>query len=254
MKTAKLVAYSPYGAFELKRCYQKNMFLGTIISCLTALVVIVAFTLAAYIAGLNSAAQDGSGSDKGTRIILYPDDYKPPLRPGGGRPPKDIGIKNDFVLDGALPNPVDDYEVLEVKVLASKNDRIGNKPGNYDTEFGLGTGKGIDTIDLFGHFADPKPTDFVPRTENPVLLDAPVPAYPEIARKARIEAAVWIMVLVDTEGNVKDALISKSSDLDLGFDEAALAAAWGRKYRPAMQNDQPVAVWIHYKVKFEIEN
>ena len=60
MKAAKLIAYSPYGAFELKRCYQKNMFLGTLISGLTALAVIAAFTLAAYVAGLNAVAQDDS--------------------------------------------------------------------------------------------------------------------------------------------------------------------------------------------------
>ncbi len=252
MKVAKSIAYSPYGAFELKRCYQKNMILGTLISCLMALFIIAAFTLAAYIAGLNAIAQDGSTTDRGPRVILNPG---PPPPTGRDRPPKDFGIKNDFVLKGVLPNPVEDYEVFEVRVLASKDDKLiigGDEPRKG---FGYGTGEGIDTTGLFSGIIDyPNPSDFIPRDENPILLDAPVPDYPEMARMAGIEAMVWIMVLVDTEGNVKDALISKSSDRELGFDEAALAAAWKRKYRPAMQNDQPVTVWISYKVKFEIGN
>jgi protein TonB len=254
MKAAKLIAYSPYGAFELKRRYQKNMFLGTLISGLTALAVIAAFTLAAYVAGLNAVPLEGSGAAGKTEVILTENKLpsSPPI--GGINNPLNIEIEAGFILEGVLPNPVEDYNMIEVRVLASKDDRliIGRDEPRKGT--GYGTGEGIDTTGLFGYFIDPKPTDFIPRDENPVLLDAPVPDYPEIARKAGIEAVVWIMVLVDTEGNVRDALISKSSDRDLGFDEAALAAAWERKYRPAMQNDLPVAVWIHYKVKFEIGN
>ena len=51
-----------------------------------------------------------------------------------------------------------------------------------------------------------------------------------------------------------DAIIVKESGVNAGFEEAALDAAWDRKYRPAMQNNQPVAVWVAYQVRFTLKN
>jgi protein TonB len=100
----------------------------------------------------------------------------------------------------------------------------------------------------------PQPDEFVAFDEEPQLLVAPEPVYPEMAKKAGVTGIVWIKVLVDTDGNVRDAIIVKESGVNAGFEEAALDAAWDRKYRPAMQNNQPVAVWVAYKVRFTLKN
>jgi TonB family protein len=52
---------------------------------------------------------------------------------------------------------------------------------------------------------------------------------------------------------VRDALIAKSSGSNVGFDEAAIKAALQRRYRPALQNGRPVAVWVTYKIVFRLE-
>jgi protein TonB len=251
MNSAKLIAYSPYGAFELKRCYQKNMLLGTLISSLMALVVIGAFTLAAYLSGLNKTAIEGVNEKEVPGVKVK--EIKTRLIRNRSIPPDLRGKLPELDLSVGSINLIDDDEAFEIQALATNFQKAIVAEQEFNNGLQLGLGGGIDTAELFPDL-DPAPDEFIPRDENPVLLEAPAPEYPEMARKAGIEAVVWITVLVDTEGNVKDALVSKSSGRDLGFDEAALAAAWDRRYRPAMQNDKPVAVWVHYRVRFEIKN
>ena len=37
------------------------------------------------------------------------------------------------------------------------------------------------------------------------------------------------------------------------FDDAAIEAAYKCKYKPAIQNGRPVAVWVSYQVEFVLE-
>lgn len=76
------------------------------------------------------------------------------------------------------------------------------------------------------------------------------PEYPRLARTANMEAIVWVKALIDNEGKVRDAMILKSSGSKAGFDESAIQAAYKCRYKPAIQDGRPVAVWISYKVKF----
>jgi len=90
--------------------------------------------------------------------------------------------------------------------------------------------------------------------EKPILIDAPEPVYPEGALKEGIGGDVWIKLLVDKDGSVRDVFVARESGKDVGFEEAAIRAAWQRKYRPAIKDGQPVAVWVAYKVIFGDEN
>lgn len=252
MKSVKAIAYSPYGAFELKRCYQRNMLLGTLISSSLAGAIIAAFMLAAYISGLNSMLGEEVGHKEVIKVSV--NERPPPSIQRIMRRPNLSTIRPDFRLIGSIPNPVEVDEDFEIAVIPSRLERLELAASQYGEGPGGDPNGYIDTTGLFGPFADPEPDEFTSRDEEPVLLYAPVPEYPEIAQKAGIEAQVWIMVLIDTEGNVKKAFISKPSDMQLGFDEAALTAAWGRKYRPAMQNNRPVPVWVSYKVSFKIRD
>ena len=73
-----------------------------------------------------------------------------------------------------------------------------------------------------------------------------------MALKAQIEGTVWVKVLVDKTGNVRDAVVVKPSGANAGFEEAALEAAKKGKWKPAIQNKQPVAVWVSYEIKFQL--
>ncbi len=49
-----------------------------------------------------------------------------------------------------------------------------------------------------------------------------------------------------------DAIVAKESGANAGFEEAALEAARRSTWTPALQNNQPVRVWISYEVKFRL--
>ncbi|HFE53578.1 MAG TPA: energy transducer TonB, partial [Bacteroidetes bacterium] len=75
--------------------------------------------------------------------------------------------------------------------------------------------------------------------------------YPEIARRDSIEGRVIVHVLVDENGNAVDAKILKSLRKDL--DEAAVEAVKSVKWRPALQRNIPVKVWVAVPVIFRLK-
>jgi len=76
------------------------------------------------------------------------------------------------------------------------------------------------------------------------------PEYPELARKAGIEGRVYIKILVDKEGKVRDAILLRG--VGAGLDEAALEAVRQWVYTPAIQNNRPVAVWVAQPIDFSL--
>jgi protein TonB len=96
----------------------------------------------------------------------------------------------------------------------------------------------------------PSPDEFVAVEEQPVLIEKQPPVYPELAQMAKIEGTVLVRVLVGKDGKVKDAIISKGVNGIL--DQAALDAAKGYVFKPAMQNKKPVAVWVAIPFKFQL--
>jgi protein TonB len=99
----------------------------------------------------------------------------------------------------------------------------------------------------------PEKAVFVPREKEPILVKKTQPVYPELARLAGVEGVVLVSALIDKKGKVQNALIEKASGTNVGFEEAALEAAYKNIYSPAINNNQPVAVWITYKVEFTLK-
>jgi protein TonB len=97
----------------------------------------------------------------------------------------------------------------------------------------------------------PSPDDFVPVEEQPVLVEMKPPDYPSLAREAGIEGQVIVRVLVGKDGKVKDAIIGKSVNPVL--DEASLAAARRYVFKPAIQNKNPVAVWVAIPFRYSLQ-
>ncbi|RKY82621.1 energy transducer TonB [candidate division KSB1 bacterium] len=76
--------------------------------------------------------------------------------------------------------------------------------------------------------------------------------YPEIAKKAGIEGRVVIQALVDENGVVKRTKVAQSLGPN-GCDEAAINAIMAVKWKPAMQRDMPVKVWVSVPVIFKLK-
>jgi protein TonB len=150
----------------------------------------------------------------------------------------------------AIPEPAPDEDVVEEYVVMAPEDYFNLSPSATIDPGALGgftVASSIDS-DVF-----PPPGVFVPYDDQPVVISLPTPKYPEMARKAEIEGTVYVEVLIDTRGKVRDARVIKGSGANAGFEEAALEAAWKGEWRPAMQNKQPVAVRVSYPVVFKLK-
>lgn len=73
--------------------------------------------------------------------------------------------------------------------------------------------------------------------------------YPELAKKAGIEGTVRVNAHIDVEGNVLSTQILEGVT---GCDQAAMEAVKKTKWKPAMQREKPVAVWVAIPVKFQL--
>lgn len=76
--------------------------------------------------------------------------------------------------------------------------------------------------------------------------------YPEIARKAGIEGRVIVQVQISVKGGVVNAKVIKSLGHS-GCDQAAIKAIKSVKWKPALQRDKPVKVWVAIPVIFKLK-
>ncbi len=98
---------------------------------------------------------------------------------------------------------------------------------------------------------------FVPRTLEPRLLNpgevvqAMARSYPPLLREAGIGGTVRIHFLVGVDGTVRDTRLQEGSG-HAALDRAALEVAGVYRFAPAMNRDDPVAVWISLPVTFQV--
>jgi TonB family protein len=193
--------------------------------------------------------------------------------------PRSVPLSNGH----RLPNPVREIAVIQPppSVVPGRVKPMGGSPARVrvgritpvpapalELEFtpgaaGSGTGPaaeasgGLDALPLDAEIVAPKvsvwpsPDDIVVVEKEPQLISMQTPAYPEIAREAGMEGTVLVRVLVDTQGTVRERMLLESIR---GLDEAALAAAATAVFRPALQQERPVAVWVVLPIEFRLHD
>jgi protein TonB len=75
--------------------------------------------------------------------------------------------------------------------------------------------------------------------------------YPEIAKRAGVEGKVYILAFVDENGNVTKAQVLKG--IGAGCDEAAMDAVLKTKFKPGKQRGTPVHVQVSIPVVFKLQ-
>ena len=75
--------------------------------------------------------------------------------------------------------------------------------------------------------------------------------YPDIAREAGIEGTVIVQCFIDDKGVVQTCVVMKGMP-GTGLDEAAMDAIIKTKFKPAVQRDKPVGVWIAIPITFKL--
>jgi TonB family protein len=97
----------------------------------------------------------------------------------------------------------------------------------------------------------PEMDEFVPVEVIAEMIHYETPRYPREAEQANATGTVWVKSLVGRDGSVLDATVYRSSG-NRYLDEAAVAAAPGCRFKPAIQGGKPVAMWVTYKVEFKL--
>ncbi|MDZ4724289.1 MAG: TonB family protein [candidate division Zixibacteria bacterium] len=229
--------YSPYGAYELKAKYQKNFLFGTVVTIGFVLGIIVVSWIYSAIIG------DGDLPPAPT-VIRTVADLGPP--PTIVKRPPDVQVTPQVNKPKVgIPTPVADDEVLEEDVvLATKDDLADISAPDMGAD-------GDVVVDIADDDYIPGVDEFVPVEIQAEMIHEVKPEYPRLARQAAIEGDVWIAVLVGKDGSVLDSKVYKSSGT-ASLDDAAMAVSKQHKFKPAIQNKNPVPVWVKFKVKFTL--
>lgn len=146
----------------------------------------------------------------------------------------------------AMPVPVPDEEAVE-ETIATVDEIATASAANTNLGFGFGEGDSL-VIDA-GDVGLPSPDEYVAFEQAPDLVSMDDPLYPDIAREAGVEGTVLVRVLVGDDGFVKDMFVIQSIPM---LDEAAAEAAWTAVFKPALQKDRPVAVWMVIPINFNL--
>jgi periplasmic protein TonB len=144
----------------------------------------------------------------------------------------------------AKPKPVADELAVEETIATSEEMSAMGQTTNES--FGEGDSLVVDTGGGL-----PGPEDYVAYEKEPELVSPPQPVYPDIAREAGVEGTVLVRVLVGEDGFVKEQMIVQSVPM---LDEAAAQAAADAVFKPALQKDKPVAVWMVIPIEFQLRN
>jgi len=226
-----------YGAFELKRSYQKNFSKALALAAAIHLFIIGGFFLYGYITG---------ASTRDVLVIKSLADLGPPPTITEIQKPQ-IPITQPIVTPPAVgtPKPIPDEQAQEEVTFATQEELKDINPAST----------GTDSVQIIIPETDylPGEYDYVQVQEQPSRLNEPKLEYPQLAKQAGVEGTVIISALIDKEGKVKEAKVAKPSGATVGFEELALKQAYEISYKPAIQNNKPVAVWIRYPVQFRLK-
>ena len=85
--------------------------------------------------------------------------------------------------------------------------------------------------------------------DKPIITKNVRPVYPELARKAGLSGRVFVRFMVGRDGRVHEVQILKGEEI---FRQAAIDAVSQFVFKPAMQNDKPVSVWMSQAIKFDL--
>jgi periplasmic protein TonB len=97
---------------------------------------------------------------------------------------------------------------------------------------------------------EPDLDEFVAVEVEPVPIKQVSPEFPRLAQEAEIEGRVIVKALVDKEGRVKKVVVMSGPEV---FQEAAKAAAMQWVFKPAIQKDKPISVWVAIPFNFRLK-
>lgn len=238
----------PYGAYELKLTYQRNMLFGTLAAVSLAILVCAGIFLYHY---FTPAEKIEETRDIFDGIIKIPpiSIIRPPVQsPKGSGPPRNRSLV------GTIPKPIEDDGNIDYDMQLPSQSELGEYVPGLPSDAGNGGSQGGGS-DIEGgyitEYPEPHPDSFIAVEIEAEMVHEEFPDYPRLAKTAGLEGTVHVKALVDHDGNVAKAIVFISSGLEI-LDAAAVKAARECKFRPAIQNGLPVPVWVTFSYEFRL--
>ncbi len=240
---------TPYGAYELKASYQRNVLFGQ-------LVLMTLLTL-----GLTGPTVYKALF--GETMVVIPVDSKPKPIEQSFTLPKPPSVERDQ--NPVQPSAPPPQQTVSNQVVAVADSTWNDeKPeemlpsrtdlGDYNAAGDTGSvGNGIDTSALLGDDLIPDMNEFVAFEVEPKMIEYKTPEYPSIARATGTTGRVVVKALIDKDGKVIDARVYVSSGSSI-LDDAAIRAAYNNVFSPGIQNGTPVRCWVTYTVDFKLDH
>lgn len=165
------------------------------------------------------------------------------------KPPKAPEVVVNVPVDN--PEEIDTTKELKEDFPDMRGTVIGADTG--DSGKGFDGGFAIDSsIEIAGY--DNSTPIFIPREIDPVpLMDInPQPEYPKIAKLAGIEGLVRVWVHVGVKGDVIGWQVIDVKPAGRGFEDEVARVIPKWKFTPAIQQNNPIAVWVAIPFKFRV--
>lgn len=230
--------YTPYGAYEMKAKYQFNFLAATGLTTSLVVAILLTFWVIKLVQGSEQIFMAPT-------VIKTIAELGPPPTIVQKPPQVKVTQPNVAIPKVGIPTPVADEEAPEEDVVLATRDELADI---VPPDITAGDGGDIQ-VDIKDDDYLPAAGEFVAVEVQPEMIHEVQPIYPPLARQTRTEGKVWVMALVDKDGNVRDAKVAKTSG-NGSLDEAAVEAAKKCRYKPGIQNGRPVAVWVTYPVDF----
>ena len=237
------------GGFEIRRFVQKYTRIGLVISISVHVLILGAYQFGVYLASREPPPP--------SRVIyLDPSNLGPPpsLSTDEIAPALKIAQPKLAAPVAAIPKPVAE-EVAPEEPQIQTQEQLADILNNQVDSLALGGGG--ENIDIQEALPDedaiPDPGIFTPYEQAPKLVKRVEPKFPAMAQNAGVCGKVMVQFFVDKKGDVKKAIVVKATPPGLGFEEEAIAAVLQWKFTPALQRENPVAVWVGQQIRFEVK-
>jgi protein TonB len=233
-----------YGAFELKRLYNRYFSIGMAIAVLIHL-----FLIGAYIF-IQAITKDDESNINTVRILKYSELGPPPSLDNNAAQQLAVSAPTIAPTVG-IPTPVPDADAPKEQTIATQQEM--NKVA---APIGEGTGTGGAQITKDINVEAPKEEEapdintFVAVEKQPQVVVQVPPTYPDLAKRAGVEGTVYVKILVSKEGKALKAVVIKS-DSEV-FNQPSVDAAMKFVFTPAIQHKSPVMVWVVVPFKFKL--
>ncbi len=250
-----------YGFPEVREWIRKNTLRGFLYA---VAVFLLLFLLYKGIQMFAAASADRAKKIPVVRVKLSNLPPPPSMAEEAAPPPPPTDVKKVVVAAGpaaraGTPVPVPDALISpDLKEFATMEEvgRATPEGGEGEDQGGFmptGDGEGVQ-IEVPEEEEEPGMYEFIPVEKQPYIDLAELKKkvkYPEVARRAGLEGRVVVRVLVGKDGKPRKCVIEQS-DNEI-FNQAAIDAIMQSVFTPAIQNGEPIAVWVSIPIDFKLK-